>query len=228
MRLSMRDIWRMGRGLMRPRVLAGLLILACASLATGMVASSTSSAGGAHHTLARGQAAAAASRPNIVFVLTDDLSMNLLQYMPQRAADAAHGADVQQLLRVGLAVLPVALLDLHRELPPHHEGVRQRGSAGRLQAVLRPRRGAAHVRGGVAARRLQHRDDGQVPQRIRPGQGQRPRAPVHVRAARVVRMGRRRLGIPGVQLLTQRGRHGRQLRPRAVGLPDRRARRQGR
>ena len=82
MRLRMRDIWRMGRGLMRPRVLAGLLILACASLATGMVASSTSSAGGAHHTLARGQAAADASRPNIVFVLTDDLSMNLLPYMP--------------------------------------------------------------------------------------------------------------------------------------------------
>jgi arylsulfatase A-like enzyme len=78
----MRDIWRMGRGLMRPRVLAGLLILACASLATGMVASSTSSAGGAHHQLARAQPAAVAGRPNIVFVLTDDLSMNLLQYMP--------------------------------------------------------------------------------------------------------------------------------------------------
>jgi N-acetylglucosamine-6-sulfatase len=67
---------------MRPRLLVGLLILACASLATGAVASSTSSAGSGHHQLVRARAATAAGRPNIVFVLTDDLSMNLLPYMP--------------------------------------------------------------------------------------------------------------------------------------------------
>jgi N-acetylglucosamine-6-sulfatase len=67
---------------MRARVLAGLLVLASASLATGVVASSTSTAGSPHHTLVRGQVAATTGRPNIVFVLTDDLSMNLLQYMP--------------------------------------------------------------------------------------------------------------------------------------------------
>ena len=117
---------------MRPRVLAGLLILACASLATGIVASSTSSAGAAHHTLARGKAAADASRPNIVFMLTDDLSMNLLQYMPNVQRMQTARADVQQLLRVGLVVLSVAVLDLHRELPPHHEGVQQHGAGRRL------------------------------------------------------------------------------------------------
>ena len=92
MRLRMRDIWRAGRGLMRPRVVVGLLILAFASLATGAVASSTSSAGSTHHQLARARTAADAARPNIVFVLTDDLSMNLLQYMP----------NVLQMQRTGL------------------------------------------------------------------------------------------------------------------------------
>ncbi len=125
-------------------------------------------------------------------------------------------------------MLSVALLDLHRQLPAHDQGVQQRGPAGRVPAVLRPRRGAAHVRDRAAARRLQHRDDGQVPQRVRPGQGQRPRTPVHLCAARLVGVGRGRLGLPGVRLLAQRRRHGRQLRPQALGLPDRRDGQQGR
>src|SRR5689334_16234063 len=88
----MREILRVGRGLMRPRMLVGLVIVACASLATGAVASSTSSAGSAHHQQARAAPAAVTGRPNIVFVLTDDLSMNLLQYMP----------NVLQMQRTGL------------------------------------------------------------------------------------------------------------------------------
>ena len=56
----------------------------------------------------------APGRPNIVFVLTDDLSWNLVRYMPQVLAMQRHGVTLRQLLRHRLAVLPLALVDLHR------------------------------------------------------------------------------------------------------------------
>jgi N-acetylglucosamine-6-sulfatase len=69
--------------MVRPRLLIGLLILACASLATGVVASSEGSEGATvHHPTASARPAAQTGRPNIVFILTDDLSSNLVRYMP--------------------------------------------------------------------------------------------------------------------------------------------------
>ena len=145
-----------------------------------------------------------------------------------RAGDATRRADVQQLLRLGLAVLSVALFDLHGQLPARHRRVQQRRPARRLPRVLRPRRGAAHVRGGAAERRLSHGDDGQVPQRLRSAEGQRSGAAVHVRPAGLVGVGRRRMGLSGVQLQPEQQRRDAAVRQPAEGLSDRRPGTQGR
>ena len=73
-------------------------------------------------TLARGANArrAAAKRPNIIFVLTDDLAWNLVKYMPHVQQLQRAGHDVHELLRHRLAVLPVARVDLHRPVPARH------------------------------------------------------------------------------------------------------------
>ena len=56
-------------------------------------------------------------------------------------------ADVQQLLRVGLAVLPVALVDLHRQLPARHQGVHQRrAGAGASASSTTAARSSTHSR----------------------------------------------------------------------------------
>ena len=80
----------------------------------------TLSTGTAYATAPADPGAAVTGRPNIVFVLTDDLSMNLLRLHAARPGDAAGGDDVPQLLRHRLAVLPVAVLDLHRPVPARH------------------------------------------------------------------------------------------------------------
>ena len=71
--------------------------------------------------------AADPSRPNIVFILTDDLSMDLLPYMPHVLAMEQQGLSFSELLRLGFAVLPLARLDLHRQLPARHGRVQQHG-----------------------------------------------------------------------------------------------------
>ena len=58
-----------------------------------------------------------AARPNIVFVLADDLSTNLVRYMPHVRRDAAARRDLHELLRDRLAVLPEPHVDLHRPVP---------------------------------------------------------------------------------------------------------------
>ncbi len=77
-----------------------LTIVACASLVTGAIAATSSDSSSAaagsdgtvvHHHLVARQPAAQTSRPNIVFVLTDDLSMNLLRYMPHVLAMQRQG-----------------------------------------------------------------------------------------------------------------------------------------
>ena len=83
--------------------------------------------------------------PNIVFVLTDDLSGNLVPYMPHvlRWSTAGH---LQQLLRDRLPLLPVARVDPDRPLSPQHavfdnsppDGGYRRLLARGEQARLRP------------------------------------------------------------------------------------------
>ena len=115
--------------------------------------------------------------PNIVFVLTDDLSMNLLPYMPQVQALQRDGHDVPQLLRLGLAVLPVALVDLHRRVPARHRGVHQRRRRRRAPRRSTPTATRTHVQRRAPERRLPHGDDGQVPQRIPAGPQAHRRSP---------------------------------------------------
>ena len=82
--------------------------------------------------------AAAQPRPNIVFVLTDDLSWNLVPYMPQVRQLQREGMTLRPLLRDGLAVLPVARLDLHRPLPAQHRRAHEHGRRRRLRAPSTP------------------------------------------------------------------------------------------
>src|SRR3954452_14723455 len=53
---------------------------------------------------------------------------------PHRRPPAAR-RDVRPLLRLRLALLPVALLDLHRAVPARHAGVHQHAAVRRLRAV---------------------------------------------------------------------------------------------
>ncbi len=71
--------------------------------------------------------ASASRRPNIVFVLTDDLSMDLVRLMPAGPGALAARHDLRQLLRHRLALLPVAIVDLHGQLPARHRRLHQRG-----------------------------------------------------------------------------------------------------
>ena len=87
---------------------------------------------------------------------------------PIHAARPGHGAlgrHFHQLPRLGLAVLPLARVDLHRQLSPRHPHLRQ--LRGRVPGLPSTQRRAAHLRGRPATGRLPHRDDGQVPERLR-------------------------------------------------------------
>src|SRR5262249_55880147 len=68
-------------------VVTGLLALAALAAAVWLAACATASAhretGGQADLVSQSIPATAGRRPNIVFVLTDDLSMDLLRYMPQ-------------------------------------------------------------------------------------------------------------------------------------------------
>ena len=71
------------------------------------------------------------------------------------------------------------------------------GRHGGLPRLLRPRRGAAHLRDRAQARRLPHRADGQVPQRLprdaaAPPRRHRRRRPAELRPAGLGELGRRR------------------------------------
>jgi N-acetylglucosamine-6-sulfatase len=72
-------------------VLLGSAVLAGWALATITGSASVASRAAPARRVAAGAAAKAASRPNIVFILTDDLSNDLIPYMPQVQALEARG-----------------------------------------------------------------------------------------------------------------------------------------
>ena len=173
----------------------------------------------------------ATARPNIVFVLTDDLSWTCCAYMPHVPAMQRHGPHVQRLLRLRLAVLPVALLDLHRQLPARHRRVQQHRCRTAASRCSTTRRGAAHVRGRAPRRRLPHRDDGQVPERLptrAAGTARRGVPPTYVPPGWIDVGRRRATATPSSTTSLNENGTLQSLRPPAVGLPDRRARAQGR
>src|SRR5437764_8549546 len=83
-----------GRNGGRVRLVA-LALLASVSVGAGVVSASQKATG--HHALSRAPTlvrpglSKAPTRPNIVFVLTDDLSMNLLRFMPHVQAMMRRG-----------------------------------------------------------------------------------------------------------------------------------------
>ena len=79
-------------------------------------------------------------------------SWNLVnrQFAPHIVELEQRGRDVQQLLRRRLAVLPVALDDLHRPVPARHEGRDEPASGRRLPEVPVGAPGQEDVRGRAA------------------------------------------------------------------------------
>ena len=163
-----------------------LLAAACGVPTTGQAADETGRRGSVTSATAAPAVRAAtptASRPNIVFVLMDDFSMDLLPHDAQRARHGAARGVVRQRLRRRLAVLRLAQRDLHRAVPapdrrPHQhqqpaEPARPARRLARLRDVRQP---GAHLRGPAAGVRLRHGLRRQVPQRVR-GAGTRPALP---------------------------------------------------
>ena len=144
-----------------------------------------------------------------------------------RSSSRHDGHDVQELLRLGLAVLPVALIDLHRRVPPRHRGLHQR----RGDEAASPPSITTTTRTG-----LQRRAPGRAGYRtammgkyINGYLGPEPLAHrLDRRPAGVVGVGRGRLGLPRVQLRPQHRRHRPSLRARPARLPHRRDRPPGR
>ena len=143
---------------------------------------------------------------------------------PRSRRSQARGHDVQQLLRLGLAVLPVAVVDLHRRLPARHRRVHQRRP--RRRDPARSTATATRISTfNIALQQAGYRTA--MMGKYLNGYLQGPRrspGPRHLRAAGLERVGRRRLGLHRVQLRAQRERDAPPLRPQPPGLPDRRAR----
>ena len=212
---------------MRPRLIRGrifrlsLAAVAIASLAAGVAtASQGSEPPHAQPVHAPREVTSKSTRPNIVFVLTDDLSMNLLRYMPHVEAMERTGLTFNNYFVSDSLCCPSRSSIFTGNFPHDTRVFNNTGRHGGFDQFYSSRRGAAHVRGGAAERRLPDRADGQVPERLRAAARQRPRAAVHLRASGLERVGRRGLGLSRVQLQPQRGRGASPLRQPAVGLPD--------
>ena len=93
-------------------------------------------------------------RPNILFVLADDLDLAEMRYLPRtcRRSSATARHDLRPVPREQLAVLPVAHHHPARAVRAQHRRVDQRRRQRRLRAGPRQRRRAGH-RGHPAAPR---------------------------------------------------------------------------
>src|SRR4051794_31928808 len=127
-----------------------------------------------------------------------------------RAADAARGDDVHELLRDRLALLPVARVDLQRPLPAQPRRADEHAADRRVRRVP-PRRRGGDVRDEPAGQWLPNLADGQVPERLR-GPGRLRRAGLEQLAGIGKRLSR-------LQLRAERERTRSPLRPLAAGLP---------
>ena len=146
----------------------------------------------------------AQTRPNIVFVLTDDLAWNLVQYMPHVQQMQRQGDDVLELLRHRLAVLPVALVDLQRALPAQHGIFTNEARDGGFDAFHARGEESEHVRHATSRPRgYRPAMMGKYLNGYTPA-GPSTASPLH--PAGLERVGRRRQRLPGVQLQPQRER----------------------
>ena len=114
-------------------------------------------------------AAGSVARPNIVFILTDDLSWNLItpQFAPHIVRAAAARRDVRHYFVAGLAVLPLARDDLHRPVPHDTHVFTNLAPNGGFAKFQSEGLDTKDLRGRAAAARLPDVDARQVPQRLR-------------------------------------------------------------
>ncbi len=109
------------------------------------------------------------SHPNIVFVLTDDLSMDLLPYMPQVQALQADGMTFNHYFVSDSLCCPSRTSIFTGEFP-HDTGVfTNAGPFGGLRAFYNHGDENRTFNLALQRRRLPHGDDGQVHQRISRG-----------------------------------------------------------
>ena len=120
----------------RPRLRRGLLSLtALALLASGCTAASTIK--GRPDSSVTGQVRAASDKPNIVFVLTDDLAMNLISHMPHVRALQRAGTSLSKYYVVDSLCCPSRSAIFTGEYP-HNNGVfTNRGKDGGYEAYNR-------------------------------------------------------------------------------------------
>ena len=142
-----------------------------------------------------------------------------------RPADAAQGMTFSELLRHRLAVLPVALVDLHRAGSRTTPASSQQRRRRRLRDAS-TRNGDETATFATALQAAGYRT-AMMGKYLNGYTAAGPRRPQALRAAGLERVGRRRQRLPGVQLRAQRERHVVHYGAQAAGLPDRRARRRG-
>ena len=163
------------------------------------------------------EAPARPARPNIVLILSDDQRVDMMGAMPTvRSRLIDRGVSFSERLRGGPAVLPVAGDDPPWSVFAHHADLRHLASVRRGGTVQGPRPGAVHDRDMAAGCRLSHRDDRQVPERLR--------LDVVGRAGleRLERLGRHDRAGPVLRVPAQHERPHDLVRQLARGLLDRR------
>ena len=134
----------------------------------------------------RGAPKLAGQRPNIVFVLTDDLSMNLLPYMPHVQAMERSGLTFTNYFVSDSLCCPSRASIFTGNFPHDTNVFTNVGRQGGFNVFHK--RGEEHHTFAVALheRRLPNRIDGEVPQPLHAD----PVGSVHLRAARMVGLGR--------------------------------------
>ena len=106
-------------------------------------------------------------RPNIVFVLTDDLSSDLVRYMPHVLAMERHGLTFTNYFVSDSLCCPSRASIFTGDFPHDTHVYGNFGTRGGFQAFHRRGEERHTFAVAAAARRLPHRDDGQVPERLR-------------------------------------------------------------
>ena len=111
------------------------------------------------------------TKPNIIFVLTDDLAINLLQYMPNVQKMQKDGTSFSRYFVTDSLCCPSRSSIFTGEFP-HDTAVFTNTGAGRRRLRRLREAGLSNedLRAGAAGRRLQAGDARQIPQRLRADQ----------------------------------------------------------
>ena len=165
-------------------------------------------------------------RPNIVFVLTDDLSRTWSATCPRCRRCESRGMTLTNYFVSDSLCCP-SRASIFTGNFPHDTGVfTNTGPQGGFNAFHDRGEQLHSVQRRPAAGRIPHRDDGQIPQRLSRGPGQ-VGGRRQLRVPGLEPVGRGRLGLSRIRLQAQRRRGRPPLRAPPAGLPDRRARAQG-